>query len=315
MRKSEKRKKTASGAKSRRLAGGALFLAAAVGLGVPRILEWWQDEKRTSEVVSEEAEEIRIIPQQELGIADKAELAQDAAVNVVMLERGKNYGVTESMEKAESELNILSEAGVLEEKWVSGTIMESETAPLFYIDSSGERSMILWQIELYLEGNENNRYVELGLDDETGKILFFSIQFMEPETYNGISDGITDGNATAAKGAEAEAESMERGEILEKLAEGFGNYLGLQKEAIRSDQEIAESQLSEETDENYEKEVRLYKKKGYSEEEARVLAGEKWGVSYSVDGSTGGQVVYREEDAEVTYHMRLGEDGISIYLE
>ena len=60
--------------KSWLLALGAVALAAAGGCGVPLALRNFEDAKRLSQVTAEAAAEVRITPQTELGIAEKAEL-------------------------------------------------------------------------------------------------------------------------------------------------------------------------------------------------------------------------------------------------
>lgn len=96
----------------------------------------------------------------------------------------------------------------------------------------------------------------------------------------------------------------------------FGSYLGLTTERVTQSWELADNILSDEDKTDYDNQARLYEKKGYTEEEARRLVSEEWGISdRNPDGSRTAQVVYREGDkGEVNYYLRLGALSLSIYF-
>lgn len=96
----------------------------------------------------------------------------------------------------------------------------------------------------------------------------------------------------------------------------FGSYLGLTTERVTQSWELADAILSDGDRTAYENQVHLYEKKGYTEEEARRLVSEEWGISdMNPDGSRTAQVVYREGDkGEVNYYLRLGSSGLAIYF-
>ena len=99
-------------------------------------------------------------------------------------------------------------------------------------------------------------------------------------------------------------------------AQKFGSYLGLTTERVTQSWELADTILSDGDKTAYENQVRLYEKKGYTEEDARRLVSEEWGISdMNPDGSRTAQVVYRESDkGEVNYYLRLGSSGLAIYF-
>ncbi len=306
--------------KSWLLALGAVALVAAVGFGVPYTLRNLEDVKRLSEVTTEEAAEVRITPQTELGIAEKAELFQSADANSTVLEKGKNYDAAGSLAKAEEELKTLSEMGVLDETFQTARITENEAeqsvTPIFYIDPSGEKSMIVWMLGFQMETEDDRWLLEAVQDDESGKFLGLDVQRWNESYYNGV---ITDVDAEASVGS---AENSEESEPVETVAlidraEKFGDYLGLTVERVTQNWELAETALSEEDQATYEKQVRFYEKKGYTEEEARKKVSEEWGLTDATpDGSETAQVIYREgNNAQVSYYIRLGQNSLAIYLD
>ena len=306
--------------KSWLLALGALALAAAVGFGVPFFLRNYEDAKRLSEVTTEEAAEVRITPQTELGIAEKAELFQSADANSTVLEKGKNYDAAGSLAKAEEELKTLSEMGVLDETFRSAEITENEgeqsVTPIFYIDPSGEKSMIVWMLGFQINTESDRWLLEAALDDETGKILGLDIQRWDESYYNGIYDvkagvGVSDDIEESVSD-----ETTETFDILDR-AEKFGAYLGLTVERVTQNWELAESALDDEDRITYENKVRIYEKKGYTEDEARKQVSEEWGLTdASPDGSETAQVIYREGDSsKVSYYIRLGQNSLAIYFD
>lgn len=311
------RKRTCKSRKSWLLTVGALLLAASVGFGVPLAFRKWQDDRRLSVVETEEAPEVRITSQTELSMVEKAELFLSADASTTVLEKGKNYDVAGSLAKAEEELGTLCEMGVLDETFRTVEMTEDDAEqsadPIFYIDPSGEKSMIIWMLNFQIDTEEDRWLLKAALDDETGKLLELGIQEWSEGYENGIrSDAVATDSGVAATDSDAAATDSDVAERAQK----FGSYLGLTTERVTQSWELADTILSDGDKTDYDNQVRLYEKKGYTEEDARRLVSEEWGISdMNPDGSRTAQVVYRESDkGEVNYYLRLGSLSLAIYF-
>lgn len=311
------RRKNCRSRKSWLLTVGALLLAASVGFGVPLAFRKWQDDRRLSVVETEEAPEVRITSQTELSMVEKAELFLSADVSTTVLEKGKNYDVPGSLAKAEEELGTLCEMGVLDETFRTAKMTEQDAeqsaAPIFYIDPSGEKSMIIWMLNFQIDTEEDRWLLKAALDDETGKLLELGIQEWNEGYENGIRSGAA---ATDSDMAATDSDTATTDSDVAERAQKFGSYLGLTTERVTQSWELADAILSDGDRTAYDNQVRLYEKKGYTEEDARRLVSEEWGISdMNPDGSRTAQVVYREGDkGEVNYYLRLGPLSLAIYF-
>lgn len=310
------RRKNCRSRKSWLLTVGALLLAASVGFGVPLAFRKWQDDRRLAVVETEEAPEVRITSQTELSMVEKAELFLSADASTTVLEKGKNYDVSGSLAKAEEELGTLCEMGVLDETFRTAKMTEQDAkqsaAPIFYIAPSGEKSMIIWMLNFQIDTEEDRWILEAALDDETGKLLELGIQ----EWNEGYENGIRSGAAATDSDVAADSDvTVADSDIAERVGK-FGSYLGLTTERVTQSWELADTILSYGDKTAYDNQVRLYEKKGYTEEEARRLVSEEWAISdMNPDGSRTAQVVYREGDkGEVNYYLRLGSQSLAIYF-
>ncbi len=307
------RKRTCKSRKSWFLTVGALLLAASVGFGVPLTFRKWQDDRRLSVVETEKAPEVRITSQTELSMVEKAELFLSADASTTVLEKGKNYDVAGSLAKAEEELGTLCEMGVLDETFRTAEMTEQDAEqsadPIFYIDPSGEKSMIIWMLNFQMDTEKDRLILEAVLDDETGKLLELGIQEWSEGYENGIRSGAAAIDSDVADLAVTDSD-------VTAWAQKFGSYLGLTTERVTQSWELADAILSDGDRTAYENQVHLYEKKGYTEEDARRLVSEEWGISdMNPDGSRTAQVVYREGDkGEVNYYLRLGSSGLAIYF-
>lgn len=312
------RRKNCRSRKSWLLTVGALLLAASVGFGVPLAFRKWQDDRRLSVVETEEAPEVRITSQTEFSMVEKAELFLSADASTTVLEKGKNYDVAGSLAKAEEELGTLCEVGVLDETFRTAKMTEDDAEqsadPIFYIDPSGEKSMIIWMLNFQMDTEKDRLILEAVLDDETGKLLELAIREWSEDYENGIRSGAAATDSDVADLAVTDSDVTDSD--VTAWAQKFGSYLGLTTERVTQSWELADAILSDGDRTAYENQVHLYEKKGYTEDDARRLVSEEWGISdVNPDGSRTAQVVYREGDSgEVNYYLRLGSSGLAIYF-
>lgn len=298
------------------LAAGAVFVAAGIGFAVPRVLQQGEDTKRLTQVAVEETEPVRVTPQTELSIREKTELFQSADASAVVLNKGKRYDEATIAARVEEEIEKLQKLGVLER----GTYQKTETdyTPLFYVDSSGEKSMILWQAQLYLNREDGSCLSDMVLDDETGKLLGISMERWDTDRENGVvynvaTDGMVESGESVGSGEDS---SLELEEELKQKAEWFASYLGLETESVSMSPDMTKYLVSAEEQSTYREQVKRYMKKGYSEDEARRLMNEEWGLTEAApDGSVSAQVIYREGEEQIFYDIRLGKTSISINPE
>ena len=100
------------------------------------------------------------------------------------------------------------------------------------------------------------------------------------------------------------------------LYTSFASYLGLETESVSMSPDMTKYLVSAEEQSTYREQVKRYMKKGYSEDEARRLMNEEWGLTEAApDGSVSAQVIYREGEEQIFYDIRLGKTSISINPE
>ena len=174
--------------------------------------------------------------------------------------------------------------------------------------------MIIWMLNFQMDTEKDRLILEAVLDDETGKLLELAIREWSEDYENGIRSGAAATDSDVADLAVTDSDVTDSD--VTAWAQKFGSYLGLTTERVTQSWELADAILSDGDRTAYENQVHLYEKKGYTEDDARRLVSEEWGISdVNPDGSRTAQVVYREGDSgEVNYYLRLGSSGLAIYF-
>lgn len=174
-------------------AGICLLLAAGLSFGLPDLLLGWQDDKRIGRVEQEEAAAVVLTDQPELTIVEKIRLVGRSSSRSMVMEKGRNYSADTIEQKVQEELDLFTELGIL--SGTEGPVTAADLEVSFVMDVEGENSMLVWTGQVFLE---NGGWLDLFLDDETGKILYLM-------GYNGLCQGEISG---------------------EELAKAWGDYLG-----------------------------------------------------------------------------------------
>lgn len=277
------------------VAGTCLILAAVAGFGLPWLLLHFEDGRQLGRIEQEEVSRLEISEQPALTIVQKVRLMQRDSTNSMVLEKGRNYTRETIWDKVDEELNTLADAGIpglpleMEDTEANGisenmafsgdTVQSME--PVFLMDVEGENSFIVWQGQLY---TDSGVFLDLYLDDETGKILSLSC-------YGG--EGADTGSAAGA-------------------ADSFGSYLGCYVASRNAAEPEETADMSGETKALYLEEVRNLMENGWTEEEAYAEVNEKWGLE-----NTGylAHVTYGDESGmEMQYEISFSGEGGSLYI-
>lgn len=319
-------------------AGTGLLLAAAVGFILPGLLLSWQDERLLGRVEQEETGRMVITEQPELTVVEKVRLIQSDSVNYMPLTKGKNYSQSTIGEQIGKELSALSGLGLLKD--TPGAPKDIFMEAYFVMDMDGEKSMIVWSGQLYLD---SGLAALLLLDDETGRILGMVCGQEAESVYGGsLFDWLNEPDGwydTSYKGevpsnaAETGAEQQEYGygggalvdeteergqeedspadpgeSLMNTLLQGWGEYLDCEtgEVSVGYSDDIYRSVVE---DPAFQAEVQSFLDAGYTEEEAWRYVGESWGFAGI---EIYGEASYLDESGqEMRYQLRCplyGED-------
>lgn len=258
-----------------------IVITAIGGFMLPSKLLQWQDQLRLESAGAQETEEVILAARTDMTLIEKMQLIQKSSATAVSMEQGKNYTRDSIIDKAESELQKLTELEILNldnEDCVYGI---SEI--LFFVDTeNGTKSMILWSITRVSE----KFFIKFDMDDETGKIL--SIKQL---TYINVESPWPD------ESDEFFSSILYSGE-LEAAAEKWGEYLGIALTEVYDTQNPAED-----IDKVKEREIAALIKEGASKEQATQRVYETW-ENQEEKSEHWLYGVYEDESGSVAYLFR-----------
>ena len=159
---------------------------------------------------------------------------------------------------------ILCEMGVLDETFRTAKMTEQDAEqsadPIFYIDPSGEKSMIIWMLNFQIDTEKDRWILEAALDDETGKLLELGIQEWNEGYENGIRSGAAATDSDVADLAVTDSDVTDSD--VTARAQKFGSYLGLTTERVTQSWELADAILSDGDRTAYDKSGAPLRKEG-----------------------------------------------------
>ncbi len=144
-------------------------------LFLPTELSKWQDRQSFGSIHLEDAEDIKVERNQQMTILEKLNLFINAesTSNQMNIKQGKYLKEEDLPEVCEREINRLKELGIIKNITIDVNSTASRIQSTFYLSTEDPtNSMIVWGVD-YIDGKS---FVSLSLDDETGKILSFSVK-------------------------------------------------------------------------------------------------------------------------------------------
>lgn len=272
------------------MTGILCIVLAAASLFLPSAVMEWQDEQRTGKSETEEVQEVVLREQVSMTLSEKLRLRSQDTVNALTLVNGKNYNQDTIDEQVRKEIGILAEQEILID-FDADLLKVVEASAFFYVDmEDSERSIMLW------EGAAESLDCQLTftMDDETGKIVSFS-QYI----YEGVPYDEYDMQSTSVSVSRYAWDASDMGiEELQEKAERWGSYLGYEvtdSHSVWIGEDFGID--AEEFTEHLERMI----SKGYSREEAEIMAAREWGLD------TSGRQFYanlEDEDDRIEYLLR-----------
>lgn len=255
------------------IAGILLLFLSVASLFLPSYLMEWQDEQRTEESEAEEVQEVVLKEQISMTLSEKLKLKTQESTNALQLVNGKNYNRDTIYEQVEKEIGILAEQGLLID-FDTDSSKAVEANLFFYVDmEDSERSIMLWEGVV----DSLNYQLTFTMDDETGKIVSFTQYSYDRGEVQYDAYGMQSNGMAVSKYA-WDASDM-GAEELKEMAECWGNYLGYK--VAESHSTWMEEKLGTEELELYAEQVERMISKGYSREEAEIMASKEWGIAAS----------------------------------
>lgn len=255
------------------IAGILLLFLSGASLFLPSYIMEWRDEQRTEKSQVEEVQEVVLKEQVSMTLSEKLKLRGQETVNALELVNGKNYNQDTINDQVRKEIGILAEQGLLADVDMDSP-QKVEATVSFYVDmEDSERSIMLW------EGFADSPDYQLAftMDDETGKILSFSQYSYDRGDVLYDDYGMQSNGMSVTKVIPDEPDIGT--EELQEMAERWGDYLGYK--VTESHSVWMEEGLGTEELELYAEQVERMISKGYSREEAEIMASREWGIAAS----------------------------------
>lgn len=255
------------------IAGILLIFFSVASLFLPSYLMEWRDEQRTEKSQVEEVQEVVLKEQVSMTLSEKLKLWGQETVNALELVNGKNYNQDTINEQVRKEIGILAEQELLID-FDMDSLQKVTATVSFYVDmEDSERSIMLWEGVVDLLDYQ----LVFTMDDETGKILSFSQYIYDRR------DALYDDNGMQSNGMSVTKVVLDEPDIgteeLQEMAERWGDYLGYK--VTESHSAWMEEGLGTEELELYAEQVERMISKGYSREEAEIMASREWGIATS----------------------------------
>lgn len=255
------------------IAGILLLFFSAASLFLPSYLMEWRDEQRTEKSQVEEVQEVVLKEQVSMTLSEKLKLRGQETVNALELVNGKNYNQDTINDQVRKEIGILAEQELLID-FDMDSLQKVTATVSFYVDmEDSERSIMLWEGIVDLLDYQ----LAFTMDDETGKILSFSQYIYDRR------DVLYDDYGMQSNGMSVTKVVLDEPDIgtekLQEMAERWGDYLGYK--VTESHSAWMEEGLGTEELELYAEQVERMISKGYSREEAEIMASREWGIDTS----------------------------------
>jgi hypothetical protein len=162
-----------------------------ISLFLPSELSKWQDRQSFGSIHLEKAEDIKVERNQQMSILEKLSLFinPENTSNQISIRQGKYLKEEDIPQVCEREINRLEELGVIKNMNIDMKSTISQFQLTFYLSTDDPtKSMIVWSVD-YIYGKS---FVNLNLDDETGKILSFTVK-TEEQMVNTDTDEFMEG--------------------------------------------------------------------------------------------------------------------------
>ena len=142
----------------------------ALSIGLPSGIFAFQDKNIINKVNLVPQEVTQVNNQQRLSVLKKIELYEKSSFNSLAIDEGKYFNKQSVKKAASQELKILKELGVFPD--IGDEIYIQDCIAKLYVSTEHpSESFIIWTMVFYNQKGTGT----ISLDDETGKILMFSI--------------------------------------------------------------------------------------------------------------------------------------------